>query len=187
MKNYLILLILISGLFVACKEKKETKQEPPISALSIIKGQINKLDTSMYAFTRYDKTDLRSDTTYLKRDEIRKHSEPFLSLPDIADKKNQEKYTEERFIDAQTDMLSIISTLKENENSEILKQILVIDVTDVSSAKVHSIYIDRNITSNDSIIEQKLFWQIDKYFTINNAIIKENHPDKTHYTRVAWQ
>ena len=186
MKNYLILLVVI-GPFVACKEKKETKQEPQISALSIIKGQINKLDTSLYAFTMYDKTDLRSDTTYLKREEVRKHAEPFLSLPDITDKKNYEKYTEEKLIDAQTDLLSIISTLKEEESSEVLKQIMVIDVTDVSSAKVKSIYIDRSITSNDSIIEQKLFWQIDRYFTINSAIIKENQPDKTHFKRVAWQ
>lgn len=141
----------------------------------------------MYAFTRYDKTDLRSDTIYLKREEVRQYAEPFLSLPDIADKKNYEKYTEEKLIDAQTDQLSIISTLKEYENSEVLKQILVIDVADVSSAKVQSIYIDRNITTKDSIIEQKLFWQIDKYFTINNAIIKENQPDKTHFIKVAWQ
>ena len=187
MKNYLILPILITGLFVACKDKKETKQEPQISALSIIRGQINKLDTSLYAFIMYDKSDLRSDTTYLKREEVRKHAEPFLSLPDITDKKNFEKYTEERLIDAQTDLLSIISTLKEEESSEVLKQILVIDVTDVSSAKVKSIYIDRSINSSDSIIEQKLFWQIDKYFTINSAIIKENQPDKTHFTKVAWQ
>ena len=187
MKNYLIILALLTILFSACKEKKEVKQEPPISALSIIKGQIKKLDSSMYAFTRYDKTDLKSDTTYLQREEVSKHAEPFLTLSDIADKKNYEKYTEEKLIDAQTDKLSIISTLKENENSEVLKQIMIIDVADVSSAKVESIYIDRNITSKDSIIEQKLFWQIDKFFTINTAIIKENQPDKTHFIKVAWQ
>ena len=190
MKNYLTRLFLIVILFEACKEKKETKQEkqePPISAVSIIKGQINKLDTSLYAFTRYDKTDLRYDTTYLKREEVRKHAEPFLSLPDIADKKNFDKYTEERLIDAQTETLSIISTLKDEETSEILKQIIVIDVADVSNAKVQSIYIDRNVTSKDSVIEQKLFWQMDQYFTINSAIIKDNQPDKTHVLKVAWQ
>ena len=187
MKNFLILPALIAILIVACKEKKKTRQDPPISALSIIKGQVNKLDTSLYAFTKYDKTDERSDTAYLKREEVRKYTEPFLSLPDIADKENIKKYNEERLIDAQTELFSIISTLKDAEKSEVLKQIMVIDVTDASEAKVQSIFIDRSISSNDSLIEQKLFWQIDKYFTINSTIIKENQPDKTLFRKVAWQ
>ena len=187
MKNYLILPVLIAILFAACKGKKDEQQEPFISALSIIKGQINKFDTSLYAFTKYERNDSRSDTTFLKREEVKKFTEPFLSLPDIADEENSRKYTEERLIDAQLETLSIISTLKEKENSEVLKQIMVIGVADVSNGKVQSIFIDRNIASNDSIIEQKLFWQIDKYFTINSTIIKENQPDKTHFTKVAWQ
>ena len=187
MKNYFIFPVLIAILAAACKEKKEAKQDLPISALSIIKGQINKFDTSLYAFTKYDKIDGQSDTTYLNREEVRKYTEPFLSLPDIADKENFKKYNEEQLIDAQTDLLSIISTLKDTETSEVLKQIMVIDVTDVSEAKVHSIFIERSITSRDSIIEQKLFWEIDKYFTINSTVIKENQPDKTHFRKVAWQ
>lgn len=187
MKNYLIIPALVTILFIACKEKEEVKQEPLISALSIIKGQINKLDTSLFAFIKYDRFDNRSDTAYLKREEVRKFTEPFLSLPDVTDKKNSKKYIEERLIDAQLETLSIISTLKDEENSEVVKQIMVIDVADVSNGKVQSIFIDRNIPSNDSIIEQKLFWQIDKYFTINSTIIKENYPDKTHFTKVTWQ
>jgi len=187
MKNYLIIPALIALFSAGCKEKKETKQDAPISALSIIKGQLNKLDTSLYAFTKYDRTNDRSDTTYLKREEVRQYAGPFLSLPDIADVNNNKKYNEEKLIDAQTDILSIISTLKDGENSEVLKQILVIDVSDISNAKVQSIFIDRNISSNNSTIEQKLFWQIDKYFTINSAIIKENQPDKTNFLKVTWQ
>ncbi|HEX6845560.1 MAG TPA: hypothetical protein VF144_01215 [Chitinophagaceae bacterium] len=187
MKNYLIIPALIAILSAGCKGKKETKEDAPISALSIIKGQLNKLDTSLYAFTKYEKTNDKADTTYLKREEVRQYTGPFLSLPDIADKTNYKKYNEEKLIDAQTDLLSIISTLKDDENSEVLKQIMVIDVNDVSEAKVHSIFIDRNIASSDSIIEQKLFWQVDKYFTINSAVIKENQPDKTHFLKVTWQ
>jgi len=187
MKNYLILSALITILVTACKEKKDKPPEPGISALSIIKGQVNMLDTSFYEFIKYENNGNGFDTLYLKREEVRKFAEPFLSLPDITDKKNNSKYTEEKLIDAQTDKLSIISILKDEETSEVLKQIMVIDVADVSSAKVESIYIDRSISSKDSIIEQKLFWQIDKYFTINSTTIKENLPDKTYFTKVTWQ
>src|SRR6185503_13787864 len=187
MKNYWIIPALIIILLVACKGKKEEKQEPPISAISIIKGQLNQLASSMYEFKKIDRIGNRNDTTWLKRDEIRALAEPFLSLPDIADKKIFKKYTEERLIDAQQNTLNITSTLKEGENGEIEKQILIVGLADESSGKVQSIFIDRAINSGDSTIEQKLFWQIDKYFTIGSIIIKETQPEKTYYRKVEWQ
>ena len=65
MKNYLFFPALIAIFFAACKEKKETKQEPPISALSIIKGQLNRLDTSLYEIIKYETADNITDTVYL--------------------------------------------------------------------------------------------------------------------------
>jgi hypothetical protein len=186
MKNYLILPALIVTLFVACKEKKETTQEPPISALSIIKGQLNSLDTSLYSIIKYETADNVTDTAYLRREEVRKFAAPFLSLPEIAEKEYYKKYTEERLIDAQQETLNITSTAK-NENAEIQKQIMIVTLADVSSGKVQSIFIDRYIPSKDSTIEQKLFWELDKYFSIGSIIEKENQPDKTHFTKVTWQ
>src|SRR6187402_2156662 len=186
MKNYLILSALIAIFFAACKEKKETKQEPPISALSIIKGQLNSLDTSLYEIIKYETTDNITDTVYLKREEARKFATPFLTLPEIADKDYYKNYTEERLIDAQQETLNITSTAK-NENAEIQKQIIVIGLADISSGKVQSIFIDRYISSKDSTVEQKLFWEIDNYFSIGSIIEKENQPEKTHFTKVAWQ
>ena len=186
MKNYLIVPALIAILFTACKEKKEAKQEPPISVLSIIKGQLNHLDTSLYGIIKYETADNTTDSTYLKRDEIRKFAAPFLSLPEIADKNYYENYTEEKVIDAQQETLNITTTAK-NENAEIQKQIMVITLADASNGKVQSIFIDRYIPSKDSTIEQKLFWEVDKYFSIGRIIEKENQPDKTHFTKVTWE
>lgn len=188
MKNYLIVHVFTVILLVACKQKKETKDEPPISALSIIKGQLNHLDTSLYQLTKIETNGHITDTSYLKREQITKLAAPFLSLPEIANGTYQDKYDEERLIDAQQQTLSITSTPKpENENAEIQKQILVIDMADMSNGKVQSIYIDRFLSSGDSSIQQKLFWEIDRYFSITDIIQKDNQPDKTHRTTVAWQ
>jgi len=187
MKNYLIVPALVVILLTACKEKKEAKQEPPISVLSIIKGQLNHLDSSLYGITKYETADSITDTTYLKREDIRKFAAPFLSLPEIADKNYYENYTEERFINDQQETLNITSTAK-NENAEIQKQIIiVIALADGSSGKVQSIFVDRYISSKDSTVEQKLFWEMDKYFSIGSIIEKENKPEKTRFTKVAWQ
>jgi len=186
MKNYLILPALIAIFFAACNEKKETKQEPPISALSIIKGQVNDLDTSLYSIIKYETVDNIIDTVYLRREEVRKFATPFLTLPEIADKNYYKNYTEERLIDAQQETLNITSTAK-NENAEIQKQIIIIGLADISSGKVQSIFIDRYIPLKDSTVEQKLLWEIDRYFSIGSIIEKENQPEKTRLTKVVWQ
>ena len=186
MKNYLIIPALIAILFSACKEKKEANQEPPISVLSIIKGQLNHLDTSLYGITKYETADNITDTIYPTRDEIRTIAAPFLSLPEIADENYYKNYTEERLIDAQQETLNITSTAK-NENAEIQKQIIVIALGDVSSGKVQSIFIDRYMPLKDSTVEQKLFWEIDNYFSIGSIIEKEKQSEKTRFTKVIWQ
>lgn len=174
-------LVLIFG----CKEKKGEKQEPPISAISIIKGQLHKLDSGTYEFKKIERTGNTSDTTYLKLDEIRRLAESFLSLPDIVEKKSYKKYGEERLIDAEQGTLSIISTLNQGEIGEIQKQMLIIDLFGDPNAKVHSIFIETYKKLADTVIEQKLFWEIDKYFTILTE--KGERQEKSEYVKVQWQ
>lgn len=188
MKNYWIIPVLVITLNTGCKGKKAKEaetQEPPISAISIIKGQLNKLDSSLYAFMKLERHGNKTDTTYLRREEIRKLAEPFLSLPDIADEKNYEKYTEERLIEADRETLSITSNLKDGENSEIQKQLVTVDLSDVSSGKIQSVYIEAYKIVGDTAIEQKLFWEIDKYFTILTE--KGERQEKSEFVKVQWQ
>ena len=188
MKNYLMLLAFAILLLGACKEKKESKQEAPISALSIIKGQVNKLDTSLYAFTKYYRNDSLSDTTYLKREEVRKFTEPFLSLPEIADEKYYEKYTESKLINIDVEPNTLdITSIARSDTAEIQKQIIIISISPTENSKVKSIFVDRYISNRDSTVEQKLFWVLDSYFSITDIIEKENQPEKILTTKVTWQ
>lgn len=187
MKNYWFIPALVITLIIGCKGKKDEKQEAAISAISIIKGQLHQLDSSMYEFKKIERNGNKNDTTYLRRDEIRKFAEPFLSLPDITDKKLFKKYLEDKLIDAQQETLNITSTLKDGEEGEIQKQIIIVGMSDQANGKVQSIFIDRTINTADSTIDQKLFWQIDRYFTIGSIVAKENQPEKIHYTKVEWQ
>lgn len=192
MKNYIIVPALTVILLTACKEKKDSKketqskEEPPISALSIIKGQLNHLETTIYEVKKFETSGNVTDSTYLKQNEIRKFAAPFLSLPEIVDEKYYEKYTEDKLIDLQQNTLSITSIAK-SDSAEIQKQIVIIGLSPTENSKVQSIFIDRYISKGDSTIEQKLFWEIDKYFSIGSIIEKENQPEKTHSIKVAWQ
>lgn len=186
MKNYLIIAVSVLIFLVACKGKKKEKEEMAISAVSIIKGQLHQVDTSLFQITKIETENAVSDTAIIKREDVRRYATPFLSLPDIATDKYNKNYTEDKLIDAQQQILSITSTAKD-ENAEIQKQIIIVNVSDLANGKVQSIYIDRYLPSGDSTIEQKLYWEIDKYFSIGSIITKENQPEKTHLTKIAWQ
>ena len=192
MKNYLTFPALtILFLLIACKEKKDvpkekSKEEQPISALSIIKGQLNHLDTSIYEVKKFETINNVTDSTYLRRDEIRKIAAPFLSLPDIADAKYYEKYSEDKLIDIEQNTLNITAFSK-SDTAEIQKQIIIVSISPTENSKVQSIFIDRYISKGDSTIEQKLFWVLDNYFSIRNIIEKENQPEKILTTKVTWQ
>ena len=192
MKNYLILSVLTIMFLTACKGKKdagketEQKLESPISALSIINGQLNHLDTSMYEVKKFETINNVTDSAYLKQEEIRKFAHPFLSLPEITDEKYYEKYTEDKLIDAEQNTLNITAIAK-SDTAEIQKQILIISLSETDHSKVQSIFIDRYMARGDSTVEQKLFWVLDSYFSIANIIEKENQPEKILTTKVVWQ
>lgn len=186
MKNILSLFIFLSLFFIACKEKKESDKEPVISALSIIKGQVNHIDTSFYQLVKTESMDGKTDTTYIKREEVRGLASAFLSLPDISQNHYNENYTEERLIDAEQNTLSITSTAN-SDMPEIQKQMIIISLDELASGKVESIFIDRSAKVNDSSIQQKLFWQIDQYFQVVSIIQKGNEPEKVRITKVTWE
>ncbi len=191
MKNYLTGAVLSIFLLTACNQKKDSKKEEetkeaPLSALSIIKGQLNHLDTTIYEVKKFETTDKITDSTYLKPGELRKVAEPFLSVPEIADENYHEKYTETRLIDAQQNTLNITS-LSTSDTAEVQKQIIIISLSSTTNSTVQSIFIDRYISIGDSTIQQKLLWEIDKYFSIGSIIGKENQPEKIHTTKVTWQ
>lgn len=186
MKKNWLFISLITFIVFSCKEKNNLSEESPIPVISIINGQMKELDTSLYQFTKIETINNHSDTTFIRRDEVRKLAQPFLDAPEIANKDYSEQYSEERLIDAEQQTLSITSTAK-NEQAEVQKQIVIINLPDLSSGKVNSIFIDRYISNNDSTLQHKLFWEVDKSFTITSIIEKEAQPEIIKRVKVEWQ
>ncbi len=186
MKKYQILFLIFFVDFFGCKEKKMKPEESAISATSIIRGQIHHLDTSYYQIMKYVTRDGITDTSYLKREDVKEYAKAFLELPDISEKNLLRNYSEERIIDAAQNTLSIIYSAKD-EKQEIQKEIIIVNLNDLSSGKVQSIYIDRFSPSKDDTIQQHLFWQIDKFFQVGEIIQKENDPEKIRLIKITWQ
>lgn len=186
MKKVFIICFISGFLLFSCKEKKEPLKDPAISVISIIKGQLNQLDTSFFQLTKFETVEGKTDTTYIKREDIRALAKDFLTLPDISQNNYTDNYSEERLIDETQNTLSITAVAKD-EKLEIQKQIIIVPLDKFATGSVQSIYIDRFVQVNDSSLQQKLFWEIGKYFQVGSITQKGNEPEKTHVLKVTWE
>src|SRR5689334_1712556 len=100
MKNFAILFLFF---VFSCKQKQKDKTpgaEPFFPVLSYIKSQVAHVDTSLYSIIKIAGSDsIQTDTTYIKREEFRGLAKDFLEIPDLADTKYKDLYTEENFYD----------------------------------------------------------------------------------------
>ena len=183
--NYIVVPLILFSLLPSCKTQT-AKAESHISSTSIILGQINHIDTSLYQITKYETNNNIVDTTYISRDIFRVEAKPFLELADITNEKMLSKYKEEKIVDTEQSTLSIIHTAL-NENLEIQKQIMIVDIQDPENAKVVSIYIDKIIIDNNTSTQLRLFWQLDSYFQIATITQSKTFPEQLKLVRITWK
>jgi hypothetical protein len=188
MKNQI--LILLFGIAIitlpACKEKKGEKQKGAfIPVLSIIKGQVNHIDTSLYSIIKVTYRDsMPADTEYIRREDIRLVAKDFLELPELSKK----KYIEEN-IPGPTDNLSTFTYRPIHPEKEDIQRVdLVIDpgLAETGQNVIKSIFIERGFSNRDSSIQKKMLWRIDKSFQVTTISQKEGREETTHTFKVVW-
>lgn len=173
-------------LIVACKEKEAEPKKEFISILSYINNQVADVDTSLYSIIRLDFIDsTRTDTTYIRREDFRALAKDFLSLPDIADKKNRKDYKEETRYDDMLNSVVITYLPEKPEQSQIQRQEMLI-TPQAGGDKVRSIFVDFLINNRDSIIQKRMLWQVDRSFQVTTIKQKAGGPETISTMKVVW-
>ncbi|MEO5564690.1 MAG: hypothetical protein ABIR18_14690 [Chitinophagaceae bacterium] len=173
--------------FIACKEKKKPDtREKFFPALSYIKSQVAKVDTSLYSIMRITFIDtITIDTQYLKREDFKEAAKDFLSLPDIHDPKYRDSYTEDNQFDETTGRVQIDYTPVEANKEEIQHQTVLIK-PDSPEDRVTTIIINTNISNKDSSIEKKMLWKVDESFQVTTIKQYPGKPEITSTYKVTW-
>jgi hypothetical protein len=178
-----IIIAWILLLFWKCGEKEKNESFLPVN--SIIRGQINEIDTSLYTIIKVTYVDtIRNDTTYIKREEFRELAKDFLTIPDLSKK----KYTEEN-IPGPTNGLSTFIYKPIYPEKEVLKQIdLIIDPALEAQGKsqITTIIIDKGFSNKDSSVEKKLLWQTGKSFQVTTIKQLPGQPEILSSYKVIW-
>ncbi|MDP4261093.1 MAG: hypothetical protein Q8941_01065 [Bacteroidota bacterium] len=162
-----VFVLLILSLFITCKQKKNEKAEKGsfIPVTSIIKAQLNHIDTSFYSISKVTYIDSsHSDTTYIKREDIRNLAADFLAIPDLS----KTEYTEENIpgpLDYQT---TITYKPIAPDKGDVQRVDLVIgpDNAAAGNGQIQSIFIQQSFTNKDSSVVKKMLWQVNRSFQV---------------------
>lgn len=186
MNKLLLALILSCTLVYSCKSKKNEEEQPAnyFPVLSFLKSQVLNVDTSFYRITKVQKENGHTDTSLIKREEFKKFAKDFTAIPDISSDDLKDEYTETKLYDEAINRFILSYTPKEGD-AEIQRQDITISPSGDSS-KVETIYIDWLIDRGDSIVQKKMFWQMDKSFQVITSISKPGQPERLKTIQVSW-
>ena len=182
-KNWTPALLAICLLAYSCGQKKtENKHFFPV--ISFIKSQVAHVDTSLYSIIRLDIVDsLRSDTSYIPREQFRNLTKDFLELPDLTESTYQDLYTEDTVVDEAIGQLVFVYRPVDPEKVYIKRQQVVISSM---GDRVKSFFIETDKTNKDSSVQKKMLWSVDRSFQVVTTSQKIGEPEKTSIMKVIW-
>ncbi len=136
--------VMIVTLFsAACGSKKKEPKEKFIPVLSFIQSQVANVDTSLYSIRKIVYVDsLRSDTTYIPREEFKKEAHDFLMMTDISLSEYADRYTETKNYDETINRVLITYIPVDPSKEDIQRQEVLIKHNEVSGDKISSIIIN---------------------------------------------
>ena len=186
MKKGGIISLCICIMAFACKSKNTEPEKKFISVVSLIKEQVNHVDTSLYPILRLDLSDsTHTDTVFLPREQFANAAKDFLTIPDLGNPKVAKRYKEETIYNKSINRVTINYPPLHPQKEEVQQQELSI-IPNPSGDKVKSVYITREISNRDSSLKKILLWQMDKNFQITTISQKPGKAEKTSIIKVTW-
>lgn len=189
MRKWLFCFIL-AVLCIACKSKKNKNADIDNSnffpVLSFLQSQVRGVDTSLYSITKIETINGKTDTTAIPREEFRKYAKDFLEIPDITKKEWKGDYSETTSYDTLIGR-ALLTYTANNSDLELLRQDVTILPTFGGNDEVKTIYIHQLLNEDDEIIEKKMYWEVNNYFTITTITQKEKGPERVKKLQLFWR
>jgi hypothetical protein len=168
------------------KEKKIEPGKKYFSAVSYIKSQVAKVDTSVYSIMSIVFVDSsRKDTSWIRREQFRDAAIEFLSIPDLAEPEYHDRFKEEFQYD-ETLARAIMSYTPVKAKDEIIQREDIQIIPESPESRISSIFINTVQSSRDSSVEKKLFWKVDESFQVTTIKQYPGKPEITSTYKVSW-
>lgn len=187
MKREGFLFVVFIFFLASCKPgKKNNSGDDFFPATPFIQSDVTDVDTSVYPIMKIEWADDQpADTTFVRREEFRELARDFLSLPDLSEKKYKKRFTETAFFD-ETLNTAVFTYIPIHPDKEEIQRLEIHVVPQAGGDKVKRIVIDRFITPEGRLIQQRMLWQIGKSFQIATLTGKPGTDEKVHTLKIIW-
>jgi hypothetical protein len=179
MKKYFAPVFSIALLIVACKnepkknsienapEEKVPEKKKYFPVTDFIKKEIRYVDSLPLAIIKYNIESNKSDSVFIKPKEFNSIAQEFLPAQ-LFSPSFEEDFTETSFMDETTQSVTFTySTPKKNEE---LRHVDVLVKPTPGLKKVKSVYMEKIINKNDTLIIKKMIWKARRNFNIITSI-----------------
>lgn len=148
-----------------------------------LEAEILNVDSMPMAFWKYVTHDNHTDSSLITSGDLNVLALQFLP-PEIRDGGLNKNFSESSFMDKTTQ--SVIFTYTPVKKDLPLQRVDVRTTAGIRAQEVKSIYMERNHSSGDSVILQKLLWRSKRGFTIVNQVRVGRQTPKEEQIRVSW-
>ncbi len=188
MKQYAIVLVLISAFYFSCKSKAPVNEKIAIidttkffQVSQYIKSQIDEVNKVPYYIYKLDIVNGKLDSSAISNNSFVKLASQFLK-PDINDEKLKPNYKERIFEDKTTATITFnYSAIDKDIELQNVDVILGSDGETVKRLMMRKFY-----NYKDSSAIEQLSWKPGERFIINRAVQLPNKPEVQMQTIVVW-
>ncbi len=190
MKKYFAFILIAAAIFYNCKSGDQKKEQPNqkekknyLPVADYILSEINYVDSLPVGILKYSIRDNKSDTAYIHAAAFNELAKDFI-CKDLEPEVFEKEFSESSFIDETTQATTFTYATK---NSKLeLQRVDVLATAKEGTNRVSSIYLEKSIQKNDTLITKKLLWKTKKNFQV--VTIKEfaNQRPEIEQLKVVW-
>jgi c-di-AMP phosphodiesterase-like protein len=165
MNKYVALIFIIVCILFACKsnKQKQIQKKKFFPVADYIESEINYVDSLPLGIIKYSTHNNRTDTAYIRAAAFNESAKDFISA-DLQENIFENDFSETSFIDESIQAITFTYAAKNNKLE--LQRVDVLATAGEGSNKVSSIYLEKSIQKNDTLITEKLLWKTKKGFQI---------------------
>jgi hypothetical protein len=190
--------VLFPALFllaIACKQKPKQQAGTDqalqdslantafLPVADLIRNDISKVDSFSGGILKKVTIKGKKDSSYIQLPAFHQLANQFL-VPELDSASFRMHFKEHSLMDETTQMLNFIYT--QSQPGWPLQKVMVYLKPSLSDDKVNRVYMEREFTSGDTVIQQKLTWKMQEYFYIISIRQPKNGPAVTSMEKVIW-
>ena len=177
MKKLLLSIPTLLIVLIACKSKEKKTDTSYFPVLTVIKGQVNHVDTSLYQIMKFTPIDsVRTDTEYIRREDFRALAKDFLEIPDITEPVYQGRFEESRILDKDLNRV-LITYIPNDPSKELIQRQEVLVIPSEGIGTMDNVIVNYFSNTRDSSVEKKMLWKMNQYFQVTTIKQKPGMPE----------